>query len=36
METPWDEIAIQYILVVTHCSKNRSIEAFKEHGTLVK
>ena len=36
MESPWDEIAIEYVLVVNHCGKNRSIEAFKEHCTLVK
>ncbi|THH01674.1 hypothetical protein EW026_g1061 [Hermanssonia centrifuga] len=36
MESPWDEIAIQYVLVVSHCGKDRAIEAFKEHCSLVK
>jgi len=35
MESPWDEIAIQYVLVVNHCAKKRATEAFKEHCTLV-
>lgn len=35
MESPWDEIAIQYVLVVNHCAKRRAIEAFKEECTLV-
>lgn len=36
MEGPWDEIAIQYVLVVNHCAKRRAAEAFKEECTLVK
>ncbi len=36
MESPWDEMAIQYVLVVSHCGKDRAIEAFKEHCSLVK
>ncbi|KAL6309779.1 hypothetical protein BKA93DRAFT_850285 [Sparassis latifolia] len=35
MEGPWDEIAIQYVLVVHHCAKKRAIEAFKEECQLV-
>ncbi|EPS98745.1 hypothetical protein FOMPIDRAFT_46713 [Fomitopsis schrenkii] len=35
MESPWDEIAIQYVLVVNHCAKRRAAEAFKEECTLV-
>ncbi|OCH94282.1 hypothetical protein OBBRIDRAFT_850183 [Obba rivulosa] len=35
MDSPWDEIAIQYVLVVNHCAKKRAIEAFREHCTLV-
>ncbi|KAH9938096.1 uncharacterized protein B0H18DRAFT_866191 [Fomitopsis serialis] len=35
MEGPWDEIAIQYVLVVNHCAKRRAAEAFKEECTLV-
>ncbi|KAJ3533384.1 hypothetical protein NM688_g7288 [Phlebia brevispora] len=35
MESPWDEIAIQYVLVVNHCGKNRATEAFTEQCTLV-
>ncbi|KAI0797101.1 PCI domain-containing protein [Abortiporus biennis] len=34
MESPWDEIAIQYVLVVNHCAKNRATEAFKEECAL--
>lgn len=35
MDAPWDEIAIQYVLVVNHIARNRPIEAFKEECTLV-
>ncbi|KAI0773365.1 hypothetical protein BC629DRAFT_1595137 [Irpex lacteus] len=35
MESPWDEIAIQYVLVVNHIARNRPIEAFKEEAQLV-
>lgn len=36
MESPWDEIAIQYVLVVNHCAKRRASEAFKEECQLVR
>ncbi|KAI9064811.1 hypothetical protein FKP32DRAFT_1610940 [Trametes sanguinea] len=35
LESPWDEIAIQYVLVVNHCARKRAREAFKEECTLV-
>ena len=35
LESPWDEIAIQYVLVVNHCGKKRATEAFKEECTLL-
>ncbi|KAI0331304.1 hypothetical protein GY45DRAFT_1249206 [Cubamyces sp. BRFM 1775] len=35
LEGPWDEIAIQYVLVVNHCARKRAKEAFKEECTLV-
>lgn len=35
MEAPWDEIAIQYVLVINHIAKNRPMEAFKEENALV-
>ena len=35
MQSPWDEIAIQYVLVVGHIAHNRPIEAFKEEAQLV-
>lgn len=35
IETPWDEIAINYVLVVNHVAKNRPGEAFKEQSALV-
>ncbi|KAI0268156.1 hypothetical protein BC834DRAFT_868163 [Gloeopeniophorella convolvens] len=35
VESPWDEIAIQYVLVVTHIAKQRYNDAFKEHTQLV-
>ena len=35
MENPWDEIAIQYVLVVNHIARKRPVEAFKEECTLV-
>ena len=35
LESPWDEIAIQYVLVVNLCGKKRATEAFKEECTLV-
>jgi COP9 signalosome complex subunit 12 len=36
IESPWDELAIQYVLVITHVAKQRYTEAFKEHTQLVK
>ena len=36
IESPWDEIAIQYVLVITHVAKQRYADAFKEHTQLVK
>ncbi|KAI0921182.1 hypothetical protein AcW1_004759 [Taiwanofungus camphoratus] len=35
MDSPWDEIAIHYVLVVNHCAKKRATEAFKEECMLV-
>ncbi|KAI0068538.1 hypothetical protein BV25DRAFT_1866536 [Artomyces pyxidatus] len=35
VENPWDEIAIQYVLVTTHVAKQRYTEAFKEQSHLV-
>ncbi|TFK94260.1 COP9 signalosome complex subunit 12 [Polyporus arcularius HHB13444] len=35
LESPWDEIAIQYVLVVNSCARKRAVEAFKEECTLV-
>ena len=35
MESPWDEISIQYVLVCTHVAKKRYVEAFKEESQLV-
>lgn len=35
MQSPWDEIAIQYVLICTHIAKVRPGEAFKEHSQLV-
>ncbi|KDR84093.1 hypothetical protein GALMADRAFT_275300 [Galerina marginata CBS 339.88] len=35
MESPWDDIAIQYVLICTHVAKKRYIEAFKEESQLV-
>ncbi|KAI9467114.1 hypothetical protein BJY52DRAFT_1111063 [Lactarius psammicola] len=35
IESPWDEIAIQYVLVTTHVAKKRYADAFKEHTQLV-
>ncbi|KAJ7181598.1 hypothetical protein C8R43DRAFT_1055288 [Mycena crocata] len=33
--TPWDEIAIQYVLICTHIARLRPGEAFKEQSQLV-
>ncbi|KAF8505867.1 hypothetical protein F5888DRAFT_1604664 [Russula emetica] len=35
IEFPWDEMAIQYVLVITHVAKQRYADAFKEHTQLV-
>ncbi|KDQ64205.1 hypothetical protein JAAARDRAFT_27832 [Jaapia argillacea MUCL 33604] len=35
LEGPWDEIAIQYVLVVHNVAKKKAAEAFKEHTQLV-
>ncbi|KAF9480697.1 hypothetical protein BDN70DRAFT_877260 [Pholiota conissans] len=35
MQSPWDDIAIQYVFVCTHVAKKRYIEAFKEESQLV-
>jgi len=35
IEGPWDEIAIQYVLMTSHAAKKRPGEAFKEQSTLV-
>ena len=35
MESPWDDISIQYVLVCTHVAKKRYVEAFKEESQLV-
>ncbi|KAH0587997.1 hypothetical protein H2248_006740 [Termitomyces sp. 'cryptogamus'] len=35
MQSPWDEIAIQYALTCGHIAKRRHGEAFKEHSQLV-
>ncbi|KAK2465939.1 hypothetical protein APHAL10511_001580 [Amanita phalloides] len=35
MVSPWDEIAIQYVLVCTYVATRKQGEAFQEHSTLV-
>ncbi|KAF5388041.1 hypothetical protein D9615_000709 [Tricholomella constricta] len=35
MQSPWDEIAIQYVLICAHIAKRRPGEAFKEQSQLV-
>ena len=35
MESPWDDISIQYVLVCTHVAKKRYVDAFKEESQLV-
>ncbi|TFK25971.1 COP9 signalosome complex subunit 12 [Coprinopsis marcescibilis] len=35
VESPWDEIAIQYVLVCSHIAKKQYEEAFKEESQLV-
>lgn len=36
IESPWDDIAIRYVLVAYHIAKRRPSEAFKEHTVFVK
>jgi hypothetical protein len=36
IESPWDEIAVRYVLIAHHIAKRRPSEAFKEHTTFVK
>ncbi|EJD01368.1 uncharacterized protein FOMMEDRAFT_135593 [Fomitiporia mediterranea MF3/22] len=33
--SPWDEIAISYVIVVNHVANDRPADAFKEHSSLV-
>ncbi|KAH9855059.1 hypothetical protein C2E23DRAFT_867137 [Lenzites betulinus] len=35
LESPWDEIAMQYVMVLSNCARKRALEAFKEQCTLV-
>ncbi|KAF9567432.1 hypothetical protein CPC08DRAFT_733210 [Agrocybe pediades] len=35
MVSPWDDIAIEYVLVCSHVARKRYIEAFKEESQLV-
>ena len=36
IQSPWDDISFQYVLVCTHIAKKRYGEAFKEESQLVK
>lgn len=36
IESPWDEIAIRYVLIAHHIAKRRPNEAFKEHTAFIK
>ena len=36
IESPWDEIAIRYMLIAHHIAKRRPSEAFKEHTAFIK
>lgn len=36
IESPWDEIAIHYVLIAHHIARRRPSEAFKEHTALIK
>ena len=36
IESPWDEIAVRYVLIAHHIAKRRPSEAFKEHTVFVK
>ncbi|CAK5264031.1 unnamed protein product [Mycena citricolor] len=33
--SPWDDIAIQYVLTCSHIARDRRVDAFKEHSQLV-
>ena len=35
IESPWDEIAIRYVLIAHHIAKRRPSEAFKEHTVFI-
>ncbi|KAF9782252.1 hypothetical protein BJ322DRAFT_1075075 [Thelephora terrestris] len=35
IESPWDEIAIRYVLIAHHIAKRRPNEAFKEHTAFI-
>ncbi|KAJ7055103.1 hypothetical protein C8F01DRAFT_1221247 [Mycena amicta] len=35
MASPWDEVAIQYVLICTHIAHGRSADAFKQQSQLV-
>ncbi|KAH7916232.1 hypothetical protein BJ138DRAFT_1139900 [Hygrophoropsis aurantiaca] len=35
LESPWDEIAVQYVLVTSHVARKRAGEAFKEQSQLI-
>lgn len=36
IDSPWDEISIQYVLVTSHVARQRYADAYKEHTSLVK
>jgi hypothetical protein len=35
IESPWDDIAIRYVMVTTHIARKRAGEAFNEQSQLV-
>ncbi|KAK0206869.1 hypothetical protein DFS33DRAFT_1373036 [Desarmillaria ectypa] len=35
IQSPWDDIAIQYVMICSHVARRRPMEAFKEHAQLV-
>ncbi|KAK0444457.1 hypothetical protein EV421DRAFT_1709267 [Armillaria borealis] len=35
IQSPWDDIAIQYVMTCSHVARRRPMEAFKEHTQLV-
>ena len=35
IESPWDEIAIRYVMVTTHVARKRPSEAFNEQSQLI-